>query len=53
MIKIDEIKIILTKRETLLLGVIFFGILIVNILDELSFAIIFPIYKIIFLNEEF
>ena len=53
MIKIKEIRSIFTNREILIIGLILIGVLIVNILDIFSFAIIVPIFKIIFLNEEF
>jgi ABC-type multidrug transport system fused ATPase/permease subunit len=53
MIKIKQIRNIFTNREILSIGIILVGVLIVNILDVLSFAIIVPVFKIIFLNEEF
>jgi ABC-type bacteriocin/lantibiotic exporter with double-glycine peptidase domain len=53
MIKTKEIRNIFTNGEIFSIGLILIGILIVNILDVFSFVIIVPIFKIIFLNEDF
>jgi len=53
MIKTKEIRNIFTNGEIFSICLILIGILIVNILDVFSFAIIVPIFKIIFLNEDF
>ena len=51
MLKIQDINYIFTKKEILFLFFIFFGVLITTILDVLSFALIIPIFQIIFLNK--
>ena len=51
MFKIQDINYIFTKKEILFLFLIFFGMLITTILDVLSFALIIPIFQIIFLNK--
>lgn len=48
---IKDIHYIFTKKEILYLIVIFFGVLFTTILDVLSFALIIPIFQIIFLNK--
>jgi len=51
MLKIQDIINIFNKKEILLLFLIFFGVLITTVLDVLSFALIIPIFQIIFLNK--
>ena len=51
MLKIQDINYIFTKKEILFLFFIFFGVLITTVLDVLSFALIIPIFQIIFLNK--
>ena len=51
MLKIQDINYIFTKKEILFLFLIFFGVLITTVLDVLSFALIIPIFQIIFLNK--
>jgi len=46
-----NIDLIFTKKEKLFLWLIFFGVLVVTILDVLSFATIIPVFDIIFLNK--
>ena len=46
-----NIDLIFTKKEKLFLWLIFFGVLIVTILDVVSFATIIPVFDIIFLNK--
>jgi ABC-type multidrug transport system fused ATPase/permease subunit len=46
-----NIDLIFTKKEKLLLWLIFFGVLVVTILDVVSFATIIPVFDIIFLNK--
>lgn len=51
MLKFKDINYIFTKKELIFTGIIFFGVLIVTILDVLSFTTIIPIFQIIFLNK--
>jgi ABC-type multidrug transport system fused ATPase/permease subunit len=51
MLKIQDIINIFNKKEILFLFLIFFGVLITTVLDVLSFALIIPIFQIIFLNK--
>jgi ABC-type multidrug transport system fused ATPase/permease subunit len=51
MLKINDINYIFTKKEIIFLFFIFFGVLSTTILDVLSFALIIPIFQIIFLNK--
>ena len=53
MLKIQDINYIFTKKEILLLWTIFFGVIITTLLDILSFALIIPIFQIIFLNKTY
>jgi ABC-type multidrug transport system fused ATPase/permease subunit len=46
-----NIDLIFTKKEKLFLWLIFFGVLVVTILDVVSFATIIPVFDIIFLNK--
>jgi ABC-type multidrug transport system fused ATPase/permease subunit len=46
-----NIDLIFTKKEKLLLWLIFFGVLVVTVLDVVSFATIIPVFDIIFLNK--
>jgi ABC-type multidrug transport system fused ATPase/permease subunit len=46
-----NIDLIFTKKEKIFLWLIFFGILVVTILDVVSFATIIPVFDIIFLNK--
>ena len=51
MLKFRDINYIFTKKELIFISIIFFGVLIITILDVLSFTIIIPIFQIIFLNK--
>jgi hypothetical protein len=51
MFKIQGINYIFNKKEIVFLSLIFFGVLVTTILDILSFALIIPIFQIIFLNK--
>lgn len=51
MFKIQGINYIFNKKEIVFLWLIFFGVLVTTVLDILSFALIIPIFQIIFLNK--
>ena len=51
MLKIEDVNNIFTKKEIIFLFLIFFGVLTTTALDVLSFALIIPIFQIIFLNK--
>ena len=46
-----NIDLIFIKKEKIFLWLIFFGVLVVTILDVVSFATIIPVFDIIFLNK--
>ena len=49
---LSKIRKVLTSKENLFLKLIFFGIIITTFLEMISFAVIIPFFKVIFMEDQ-